>query len=413
MRQGWEVKRLREICDVITKGTTPTSIGFQFTNEGVNFIKVESLTDDGKIIPNKIAFISEDCHQALKRSQLRVNDILFSIAGALGRIGIVKNEIVPANTNQALAIIRLSENSNVTSDFLAKYFVSDLITKEIEKLRGGVAQQNISLNQLNNLLISFPPIAEQHRIVSILDECFSAIAKAKANAEQNLKNAKELFENYLQSVFENPSNNWEKTKLGDICNFVRGPFGGGLKKNSFKPNGYAVYEQQHAIYDQFDDVRYFIDENKFIEMKRFEINPGDLIMSCSGTMGKIAIVPENIRKGIINQALLKLSPSNTVSNIFLKLWMQSKSFQNSLKEYSAGAAIQNVASVAILKNIEILLPLIEDQRNYVNNIQAFSNKIQNLEAIYQQKINDLEELKKSILQKAFRGELKTAEVVAA
>ena len=103
--------------------------------------------------------------------------------------------------------------------------------------------------------------------------------------------------------------NWDRKKLGDICGFVRGPFGGSLKKNIFKPEGYAVYEQQHAIYDQFDDIRYFIDEKKFNEMKRFELNSGDLIMSCSGTMGKIAIVPENIKKGIINQALLKLTPS--------------------------------------------------------------------------------------------------------
>jgi hypothetical protein len=90
--------------------------------------------------------------------------------------------------------------------------------------------------------------------------------------------------------------NWEKKKLGDVCGFVRGPFGGSLKKNIFKADGYAVYEQQHAIYDQFEDIRYFIDENKFNEMRRFELKSGDLIMSCSGTMGKIAIVPENIKK---------------------------------------------------------------------------------------------------------------------
>jgi len=89
---------------------------------------------------------------------------------------------------------------------------------------------------------------------------------------------------------------WEKRKLGEVCSFVRGPFGGSLKKNIFKKTGYAVYEQQHAIYDQFDEVRYFIDENKFNEMKRFELAPGDLIMSCSGTMGKIAIVPNGVKK---------------------------------------------------------------------------------------------------------------------
>ncbi len=135
-----------------------------------------------------------------------------------------------------------------------------------------------------------------------------------------------------------------------------------MKKNIFKPDGYAVYEQKHAIYNQFDNIRYFIDEGKFNEMKRFELNSGDLIMSCSGTMGKIAIVPKNIKKGIINQALLKLTPSNKVSNVFLRLWMQSESFQDSLKEYSGGAAIQNVASVAVLKNIEIPIPPLPERK---------------------------------------------------
>ena len=163
--------------------------------------------------------------------------------------------------------------------------------------------------------------------------------------------------------------NWEWKKLGEVCEFVRGPFGGSLKKDIFKPEGYAVYEQQHAIYDQFEDIRYFIDEKKFNEMKRFELKSGDLIMSCSGTMGKMAIVPEKIKKGIINQALLKLTPSKKISTVFLKLWMQSGSFQDSLKACSQGAAIQNVASVKILKEIKIPIPSLPTQHRIVSILE--------------------------------------------
>lgn len=88
---------------------------------------------------------------------------------------------------------------------------------------------------------------------------------------------------------------WEVKTLWEVCGFVRGPFGGSLKKEIFTSSGYAVYEQQHAIYNQFNDVRYFVDQAKFEEMKRFELRPHDLIMSCSGTMGKVAIVPEGIQ----------------------------------------------------------------------------------------------------------------------
>lgn len=195
--------------------------------------------------------------------------------------------------------------------------------------------------------------------------------------------------------------NWEKQKLGEVCGFVRGPFGGSLKKNTFKPDGYAVYEQQHAIYDQFVDIRYFIDQDKFNEMKRFELKPGDLIMSCSGTMGKIAIVPENIKKGIINQALLKLTPSKKVSNIFLKLWMQSQSFQDSIKEYSQGAAIQNVASVAILKKIEIPLPPLPEQQRIVAILDEAFASIAKAKANAEQNLKNAKELFESYLQSVF------------
>lgn len=197
--------------------------------------------------------------------------------------------------------------------------------------------------------------------------------------------------------------NWERKKLGDICGFVRGPFGGSLKKNIFKPEGYAVYEQQHAIYDQFDDIRYFVDEKKFNEMKRFELNSGDLIMSCSGTMGKIAIVPENIKKGIINQALLKLTPSKKISTVFLKLWMQSESFQESLKEYSGGAAIQNVASVAILKQIEIPLPPLPEQQRIVSILDETFAAITKAKANAEQNLKNAKELFESYLQGVFEN----------
>jgi len=199
--------------------------------------------------------------------------------------------------------------------------------------------------------------------------------------------------------------NWQTKKLGEVCDFVRGPFGGSLKKSIFKKDGYAVYEQQHAIYNQFSDLRYFIDEKKFNEMKRFELFPDNLIMSCSGTMGKIAIAPKNIKRGVINQALLKLSPSKRLSNIFLKLWMESSDFQRKIREYSLGAAIQNVASVKILKDIKMKLPSLQEQKEIVQKLDNLSKEIKELEIIYNQKLKDLEELKKSILKKAFSGEL--------
>ncbi|MFQ1689982.1 restriction endonuclease subunit S [Aeromonas veronii] len=199
---------------------------------------------------------------------------------------------------------------------------------------------------------------------------------------------------------------WPKRTLGSICEFVRGPFGGSLKKSEFVSDGFAVYEQQHAIYNQFESIRYFITDSKFKEMQRFELCPNDLIMSCSGTMGRVAIVPNHIRKGIINQALLKLTPSNAVLPEFLKYWMDSAVFQTSLIEQSGGAAIQNVASVRILKDINIFLPPLSEQQRIVAILDEAFEAIAAARANAEQSRQNAQALFESYLQSVFsqRGE---------
>ena len=285
------------------------------------------------------------------------------------------------------------------------YLNYSLMSVDFKKYVTGAAIPHIYFKDYKNEPFLWMPLPEQQRIVSILDEAFAAIAKAKANAEQNLKNAKELFESYLQGVFEN--GNWEKKKWGELCDFVRGPFGGSLKKSVFKESGYVVYEQKHAIHDHFNQLRYFIDEEKFNEMKRFEVFPSDIIMSCSGvTLGRVAVVPDGIPKGIINQALLKLTPKKNVNVHIIKHWLRSSIFQKIIFDYSGGAAIPNVPSAKILKDIKIPCPSLKEQEKIVTEIEIVLNESKRLEGIYQRKIDDLEELKKSILQKAFVGELK-------
>jgi len=190
-------------------------------------------------------------------------------------------------------------------------------------------------------------------------------------------------------------------KLGDVCHFVRGPFGGSLKKSCFKPNGNAIYEQQHAIYNQFTKIRYFVDDEKFEEMKRFELKSGDLIMSCSGTMGKVAIVPDGIKKGIINQALLKLTPSKDLDVKYLRYWMSSNDFQESLVKYTVGAAIKNVASVKILKQIEAPLPQLKEQKQIVALLDKAFTAIDQAKANIEKNIVNAKELFQSKLNAIF------------
>ncbi len=197
---------------------------------------------------------------------------------------------------------------------------------------------------------------------------------------------------------------WEITTLGEVCDFVRGPFGGSLKKNCFVEKGYAVYEQQNAIYNRYE-FRYFIDANKFCEMSRFKVSAGDLIMSCSGTMGKISIVPNSAPEGIINQALLKLTTKKEIINTYLKCYIESETFQDTLKKLAQGVAVENVASVKILKQIPIPIPPIKEQEEIVERLDKGFELIDSLKETAKKNLDNSKEL----FQSALREELSPKE----
>ena len=159
---------LGEIVDKITKGTTPTTTGHQFQDAGINFIKIESIDEGGNLIPKKIFHITEKCYKDLKRSQLKENDLLFSIAGTFGCVAMVPKSVLPANTNQALAIITLKKE--VLPKFIFNFLKSDLVIEEIGKLKVGVAQYNISLQQVSKLKIPLPNFETQKRHIAEMEE---------------------------------------------------------------------------------------------------------------------------------------------------------------------------------------------------------------------------------------------------
>ena len=165
----WKAQRLSTMCELVTKGTTPTSIGRNFARSGVNFLKAESLSERGDPIVEKIAFIDSSTHKLLKRSQLKAGDFLISIAGVIGRVGRVPSTILPANTNQALAIVRLDSSAELDSNFFFYSLKSPIVTKQISDVNVQAAQANISLRNVSDIEILIPPtLHEQISISKIL-----------------------------------------------------------------------------------------------------------------------------------------------------------------------------------------------------------------------------------------------------
>ena len=159
---------LKDITTKITKGTTPTSIGCKFEKSGINFIKSESLVDGKTIDKSKFAFISERTHERLKRSQIEENDILFSMAGMfLGKTGIATAEVVPANTNQAVAIIRV-DDTKANYEYVYYYLNQKSVIHTINTTSAQSAQPNINLKQIGKIKINLPDRKKQDQIVSLL-----------------------------------------------------------------------------------------------------------------------------------------------------------------------------------------------------------------------------------------------------
>lgn len=396
MSWNQNIKRIIDVCEVIA-GQSPEGKYYNKDGEGLPFYQGKKEFTDREI-GEPTTWTKKTTKEAFS------GDILMSVRAPVGPINLCTQHIC---IGRGLAAIRASEKVN--RDYLFYY----LLKHETEIVGNtGAVFNSINKSQIGNIPIPIPPLPEQQQIVTILDEAFEAIDQAKANIEKNIENAKELFQSKLNDIFSQKGEDWEEKRFGDVCHFVRGPFGGSLKKSCFVEDGYAVYEQQHAINDQFESIRYFVNDSKFDEMQRFELKSGDVIMSCSGTMGKVAIVPPNVKKGIINQALLKLTPNKNIDREFLKRWMESTHFLNEIAKFSKGAAIKNVASVKILKEIKLHLPQEEKQMELVEFIDNLDDFTANLIFNYETKKSDLEELKKSILQKAFAGELtnKTVEV---
>ena len=185
--ESWEIVKLDNMSSVITKGTTPTTLGFNYEDSGINFIKVESIGKNGNFIIDKFAYISEEANNSLQRSIIKENDLLLSIAGALGRVAIVNKDIVPANTNQALSIIRLKDE--YIKEYVYFYLNSSQIQNHIDKINVQNAQANLSLQNIKNFKIALPALKEQKQIADILstaDEKLEAL-RAKKEKYETLK----------------------------------------------------------------------------------------------------------------------------------------------------------------------------------------------------------------------------------
>lgn len=370
MKKGWEVKRLGEITKVIA-GQSPEGKFYNSEKNGLPFYQGKKEYGD-KYIGEPTTWTTKITKEA------DAGDILMSVRAPVGPINFATQKIC---IGRGLAAIRAGK-------LIDKEFLYNFLVKNENEIKGnaGAVFNSINKAQIEQITIPIPPLQEQQRIVAILDEAFAAIAKVKANAEQNLKNSKEIFESYLQSVFENKGEGWEEKTLNQISENLdskRVP----ITKN-VRNEGSIPYYGASGIVDYVAD--YLFDEDLLCiseDGANLLARTYPIAFSISG-------------KTWVNNHAHILRFKNMVSQKFVELYLNSIK----LDDFVSGMA-QPKLNQTMLNKIPIPLPPLPKQQQIVNKLDALSAETKQLEANYQQKLNNLEELKKSLLQKAFNGEL--------
>ncbi len=179
--EGWEVKPLANFAEKITKGSTPTSIGCSFCDEGIRFIKVENIIDGAILIGSNPSFISTDTHMKMSRSALKESDLLVTIAGRLGDVTIVPRNILPANTNQAVGIVRLKYEYKPVASYLKMYLSTNQMKIKMQNLNAQSIQKNLNLDNVGKVDILY----DEHTISSF-SECANTILETQSRKREEI-----------------------------------------------------------------------------------------------------------------------------------------------------------------------------------------------------------------------------------
>jgi type I restriction enzyme S subunit len=401
--------KLGDIVELVTSGATPT-VGkkelYSNKDNGVPFFRIQNIHENHLIL-NDLKYVTREVHEKeLCRSKISPNDILITITGRLGTATVVPKEVKEGNINQHLCLVRLKENV-ADPEYVSFHINSRQTHAEITQKQHGSTRIALNHKSLCSLEIGLPPLKVQKQIVAILKKASSL----KQKREQANQMANKLLQAVSLQMFGDPQTNpkkWELKTLPEIVakdkySIKRGPFGGSLKKEFFTTTGFLVYEQFHAINNDFSKNRYFIDEAKYKELEMFKVVEGDLIISCSGvTLGRIAEVPKGALSGIINQALLKVSldKSKMNSKYFMFLF-RGKTMQETLFRLSRGSGQPNLPPMPEIKAIKFMTPPIDLQ----NDFSSIVEKIENIMKKQGCSTNEINQLFDSLMSKTFKGEL--------
>lgn len=403
LQNGWQKKMLSEISNIVN--------GYSFKSEDFspnNSIQSVKITNVGvrEFIKETSSLLPENFLDKYSDFKVFKGDIVIALTRSIISNGL-KVALVPDEYNEALLNQRVAaikpNHTDIIEKFLFFYFCTQNVTEYVKKEANTLMQPNLSIKSLKSLLVPIPPLPEQKRIVAILDEAFEGIDRAITNAEKNLANSRALFESYLNAIFTQKGDGWVEKKLGDVCEKVE--YGSSAK--SLLEGEIAVLRMgniQNGTID-WNNLLYTSDKE---EINKYLLKYNDVLFNRTNSdelVGKTAIY-KGETPAIFAGYLIRIHRKEELIDAdFLNFYLNSYRAREYGKSVMSRSVNQANINGTKLKGYPIFLPSLSIQKEIVKNLNFLRTETQRLEAIYRQKIAALNELKQSILQKAFTGEL--------
>jgi type I restriction enzyme, S subunit len=388
----WKIRTLEVLCENLDSKRIPITKSSRNSGD-IPYYGASGIVDyvADHIFDEDLLLVSEDGANLLARTY----PIAFSITGKTW-------------VNNHAHVLRFAEES--TQRFI-EYYLNSI---SLEPYISGMAQPKLNQKALNSIPVPVPPLSEQKRIVSIVDEAFEAIDIAIDNTKQNLTNTCELFDSIISTVIFGDSlkDGWHSKTVADVIltkkgSMRTGPFGSQLLHSEFVDEGIAVLGIDNAVKNEFQwDRRRFITPEKYLQLSRYKVNPGDVLITIMGTCGRCAIVPDDIPVAINTKHLccITLDKQKCLPGFLHAYFLYHPIAQQFLLKKAKGSIMAGL-NMEIIKELPLQLPSIPTQQKIIEEVRSLSHETQRLKTTYQQKLTALNELKQSILHKAFTGEL--------
>jgi type I restriction enzyme, S subunit len=403
----WEVEQLGDICQIEMGKTPPRGSKKYWDTEKVTenvWLSIADLNNtDGKIVSDSKEYISDEGKKLCK--VVKKGTLLVSFKLTLGRLAFAGRDLY---TNEAIAALSIKHEKRLLNEFLYWYlsfFDWDSATGGDVKVKG----KTLNKEKLKAIPVPIPPISEQQQIVAMLDETFTTLNTVHANAVRNRINAREVFEVALEEVFASGNNKgWKEKNLGDMFDIKHGF---AFKGEYFSDRGkYIVltpgnFYEEGGYRDRKEKTKYYKGEIP----RDYVLNEGDLLIAmteqAAGLLGSPIIVPES-NKFLHNQrlGLIQYKNDSEVATRFLFHLFNTKRVRQLIHDSASGVKVRHTSPTKVL-DIDAFIPPLDEQCDIAAKLDTLLLETRNLEEVYRLKIDKVKELRKSILQKAFRGGL--------